>query len=104
MDDPTDRLANWCTDLVSLRRLEPGMTRLLRDTRPGAWVSVRSLYEAAGVAGPDGESPAASWLPGPNGEPGYAVVVFSDPGEWWSMTADYNAARLLGQLTPAAAG
>ena len=104
MDDVTDRLSNWCTDLVSLRRLEQGMTRLLRDTPPGVWVPVKTLYEAAAASGPGDDSPAASWLSGPGGEPGYAVVVFSDPGEWWSMTADYNAARLLGQTAPAAAG
>lgn len=103
MDEPADTLSNWCADLVSLRSLEPGMVRLLRDTAPGAWVPVRDLYATAGADGPAGALPAASWLPGP-GAPGVAVVVFSDPDEGWSMTADYNAGRLLGQVAPAAAG
>jgi hypothetical protein len=104
MEDPTDTLSNWCADLVSLRRLEPGMVRLLSDTAPGVWVPVRDLYATAGVDGPTGDLPAASWLPGPGGDAGVAVIVFSDPDEGWSMTADYNAARLLGHAAPAAAG
>lgn len=104
MDDPADRLSNWCADLVSLTKLEAGMVRLLRDTPAGTWVSVRRLYQTAGASGPDHDALAASWLPSPNAESGYAVVVFSDPGWLWSTTADYNAARLLGPGITAAAG
>jgi len=96
MDDEADTLSNLCADLVSLRRLEPGLTYLFRDTRPGSWTPVRELYHRAGQ--PEaGVKPqlAAAWLPSPGG-PDYAVVLFFDDETKWSLTADYNVARLLG--------
>lgn len=97
MDDELDTLGNLCADLVSLRRLEPGLVHLFRDVPAGRWVAVRDLYERVGR--PDvGIKPllAVAWLPSP-GDPDYAVVLFFDDETKWSLTADYNAARLLGQ-------
>lgn len=101
MNDKTDLMSNICTDLVSLRRLEPGVIHLLRDRKPGAWTHVRDLYERA-----EEESTSmttdllAAWLPSPN-DPDYAVIVFFDDETKWSLTAEYNAKRLLGQQAPA---
>lgn len=95
MDDETDTLSNLCTDLVSLRRLEPGLAYLFRDKTPGTWTLVRDLYERAGQPD-DSIKPqlAAAWLPSP-GDPDYAVVVFFDDETKWALTADYNVARLM---------
>ena len=96
MDDETDRLNNLCADLVSLRRLEPGLIRLFRDGPPGEWVPVGELYHAAGAA--DGSIKSelvAAWLPAPFGNSDYAVVLFYDDGTQWSLTASYHVARLL---------
>ena len=107
MDDEPDVLSNLCTDLVTLRRLEPALVYLFRQKTPGSWVSLRELYEKAGQ--PDRgikAQLAAAWLPSPV-EPDYAVVLFNDDATKWSLTADYNITRLLGQQLPsqiAAAG
>lgn len=95
MDDEADILNNLCADLVSLRRLEPGLVYLFRVKTPGTWTPVRELYDRAGQ--PDGSIKAqlaAAWLPSPGG-PDYAVVVFFDDETKWSLTADYNLARLM---------
>lgn len=97
MDDEADIPSNVCTDLVSLRKLEPALIHLFRDTTPGVWVPVRELYARAGHSGEAIKTGlAAAWLPSP-GDPDYAVVVFFDNETKWSLTADYHAARLLGQ-------
>jgi hypothetical protein len=96
MDDETDRLSNLCTDLVSLRRLEPGVVHLFQHHRAGEWVPVRDLYRAGGDAdGPVAPGLVAAWLPAPTDAPDYAVVVFFDAETQWSSTAYYNRARLL---------
>jgi hypothetical protein len=97
MEDEADVLSNLCVDLVSLRRLEPGLDHLFRRQAPGRWVAVSELYEKAGQ--PDQAIKpqlAAAWLPSP-GDPDYAVILFFDDTTKWSLTADYNVARLLGQ-------
>ena len=99
MEDEADTLSNLCTDLVSLRRLEPGLNHLFRNTPPGTWTPIRDLYEQAGQ--PDGAIKAelaATWLPAPGSDPGYAVVVFFDNETKWFLTADYNLARLMNQF------
>jgi hypothetical protein len=96
MDDEADILSNVCVDLVSLCRLEPGLKFLFAQTVPGSWTSVRDLYDRAGQPQPNVESKlAVTWLPSPGG-PDYAVVLFFDDETKWSLTADYNVARLLG--------
>ncbi|MEO8702051.1 MAG: hypothetical protein ABI867_18555 [Kofleriaceae bacterium] len=35
-----------------------------------------------------------TWLAAPNGEPGYARVVFYESSTMWSLTAIYNVRRL----------
>ena len=105
MEDETDLLSNLCADLVSLKRLEPGLVHLFRNRRAGEWVSVAELYRAAGA--PDGAIKpelAVAWLTSPTALPGYAVVCFCDDEIQWSTTAYYNVARLLrseaASLTP----
>ena len=95
MEDETDRLSNLCTDLVSLARLEPALVHLFRHTRAGEWISVAELYRTAG-APEEGIKPelAATWLPSPSDQPGYAVVLFCDEQLQWSMTAYHNVDRL----------
>jgi hypothetical protein len=105
MDDETDRLSNLCTDLVSLRRLEPALDYLFKSRPAGSWTPVYELYHRAGGAGePIKAELNAAWLPAPGADPGYAVVVFFDDDTKWSLTAEYNAARLHGQAGMAAAG
>lgn len=95
--DEWDDSSNLCGDLVSLRRLEPGMIYLLRDTPPGIWLKVRELYRRAGEETASIKEPlSVAWLPSP-GDPDYAVVLFHDDESKWSLTADYNISRLLGQ-------
>ncbi|MCU0706065.1 MAG: hypothetical protein MUF18_19050 [Fimbriiglobus sp.] len=92
-DDPLDHLSNLCADLVSLRRLEPGLVHLFRERPPGTWVPVADLYALAG-ADPN-EIPAglsAAWLPAGSGS---GVVSFFDDEQMWSMSAVYNVHRLL---------
>jgi hypothetical protein len=94
--DETDLLSNLCADLVSLRRLEPGLGMLFREPK-GSWVPVRELYSHAGQ--PDEsikENLVAAWLPSPT-DPNYSILVFLDDESKWSMTADYNSTRLLGR-------
>lgn len=96
MEDETDSLNNLCADLVSLKRLEPGLVHLFRDRRAGEWVPVAELYLAAGA--PDESIKpelAATWLPSPSAQPGRAIVYFCDDEIQWSLTAYYDAARLL---------
>jgi hypothetical protein len=97
MDDEADTLGNLCMDLVSLRRSEPALVHLFRDTLPGAWVPVRELYERAGLAAePIKAQLVAAWLPSPC-DPDYAVIVFFDDETKWSLTAECHAARLIRQ-------
>lgn len=97
MEDEPDVLSNLCADLVSLRKLEPGLVYLFHQKAPGSWVSVRELYSQAGEADQViKDQLAAAWLPSPH-DPNYAVVLFYDDATKWSLTADYNIARLLGQ-------
>jgi hypothetical protein len=104
MDDETDRLSNLCTDLVSLRRYEPALVYLLRDRPAGSWVPVRELYAHAGqIAAPVKPQLVAAWLPSPGDDSGYAVILFLDDDTKWSLTADYNVARLLNQQEPSPA-
>jgi len=91
-DDPLDHLSNLCADLVSLKRLEPGLVHLFRERPTGMWVPVADLYAAAGADTSD--IPAglsAAWLPAGSG---YGVVSFFDDDQKWSMSAVYNADRL----------
>lgn len=97
MEDETDSLSNWCADLVSLRRFEPGLLHLFRERSPGEWVQVSDLYARAGE--PPAPVPGglvAAWLPSPT-DAGYAIVVFWDEETRWSLTAEYDVARLLNQ-------
>lgn len=103
MEDETDCLNNLCTDLVSLRKLEPGIEQLLQN-RPGEWVAVADLYRVAGVSPLRIKSElSATWLPSPSGAPGSVVVLFCDEELQWSLTAYYNSKRLfesqISQLT-----
>jgi hypothetical protein len=92
--DEEDILSNFCTDLVSLARLEAGVVHLFGAKRAGEWVSVADLYRAASQTA-DAIKPelSATWLPVPR-DPDHAIVLFFDPELWWSMQAVYNAARL----------
>jgi hypothetical protein len=96
MDDDTDRLSNLCADLVSLRKLEPGVVHLFQRYRAGEWVAVRDLYRAGGDTDePISSGLVAAWLTAPTADPDYAVVVFFDSETQWSSTAYYNRTRLL---------
>jgi len=94
MDDETDVMNNLCADLVCLRRFEPALVYLFRERLPGAWVPVRELYERIVPMEASFDQLAATWLPSPTGDPDYSVVLFFDDATKWSMTADYNVARL----------
>ena len=94
-DDETDRLNNLCTDLVTLRRLEPALAHLFHEKSAGEWVTVAELYRAAGAAdGAIKPELAAAWLPPPSGDPTAAVLTFCDEELQWGMTAYYNIGRL----------
>jgi hypothetical protein len=94
MGDEADRLSNLCADLVSLRRLEPGLACLFQRGR-GDWVRVRELY--LGTEAPTeeiGPGLFAAWLRCPSGDPDYAVICFFDVDSGWSGQARYNVGRL----------
>jgi hypothetical protein len=100
-----DILCNQCADLVELAKFEPALIHLFQNRLAGEWVPVAELYRIAG-ASPDSIRPetAATWLSSPTNQPGYVVILFCDDELQWSMTAYYNADRLLQAATPAAAG
>lgn len=102
--DEEDTLSNLCADLVSMTRFEPALLHLFQSKRPGEWVPVAELYRRAGANDTIRPTLAAAWLTSPTVQPGYAVVFFCDDELQWSMTAYYNAERLLGTVTPAAVG
>ena len=91
----TDRLNNLCSDLVSLRRFEPGLAYLFQHMCAGEWVSVADLYRIVRVPS-EGIKPelAVAWLPSPSIQEGYVVVLFCDDELQWSLTAYYNTERL----------
>lgn len=102
--DPEEILCTQCGDLVSLTRLEPALLHLLQNRSAGEWVPVAELYRIAGENGADIRAEvAAAWLPSPTNQPGYVIIFFCDDELQWSMTAYYNAARLLESITPPAA-
>ena len=97
MECDSDFMSNVCTDLVALRRMEPALSHLLRDHHAGVWVPVADLYAQTEVPFPAIECELqAAWLPAPN-DLNYAVIVFFDDESKWSMTAEYDAMRLLGR-------
>jgi hypothetical protein len=107
MEDEEDRLSNFCANLVSLTRLEPGLVHLFRTKQPGEWVSVTELYRVAGASEEGIKSElAATWLTSPSNQPGYAVIFFCDDELQWNLTVYYNVAWLFrndnSPLTPAA--
>ena len=96
----TDHLSNLSADLLSLRRLEPGLVHLF-DRPSGEWVPVAELFALAGADA--SEVPAdlsAAWLSA--GGSGYAVVSFYADECKWSTSAVYNVARLMKARQPAA--
>lgn len=96
MDSEPDRLSNLCTDLVSLRRLEPSLLCLFQCKQAGEWTPVGELYDSAGGSPESIKSElVAAWLPDPSGDRGYAVIVFYDDETKWSFAAHYNKDRLL---------
>jgi hypothetical protein len=95
MRDDEIGLVNACTDLATLRPTEAFALHLLEDKRPGEWVRVRDFCLQIGVPPGDlGPAIFATWLPDPLANEAYAVVVFYDDESKWSMTAQYNRARL----------
>lgn len=91
MSDELDVLQELCADIVSEKRYEPALLRLFGE-KPGAWMTTKSLCEAARQPVP-GAKATVTWLPAP-GEPDYAVILFFDPDSLWSTTALYNTSRL----------
>src|SRR5438874_10922 len=97
MSDEEITLFNTCTDLVSLRKTEAFPLHLLKTKRPGEWIGAREFCLQIGVdAGDLKPEVFATWLPDPLGHNGYAVILFYEDESKWSMTAQYNRARLLG--------
>ena len=92
-----DRFSNYCVDVVTLQRFEPGLIHLFRQ-QAGEWASVVELYQRAGA--PNAAVPPklkVTWLPSPSGQSDYAVILFCDEELQWSSTAYYNTERLLGE-------
>jgi hypothetical protein len=78
---------------------------ILVQVPAGSWTPVYELCNRAGGAGePIKAELNAAWLPAPGAAPGYTVVVFFDDDTKWSLTAEYNVARLPGQAGMAEAG
>lgn len=99
-----DVLSNQCADVVERRAFEPALMHLLRNRGAGEWVPVAELYRIAGESCADLKPEvAAAWLPSPTNQPGYVVIFFCDDELMWSLTAYYNAARLLESATATAA-
>jgi hypothetical protein len=101
MQDEEITLFNACTDLVTLKKYEAFLLRLLNDKGVGEWIGVRELCWQIGVA--DDELTAvlfATWLPDPKAQDGYVVIMFYDDESKWSMAAHYNRARLVGGALP----
>lgn len=103
--DEAARLSNLCADLISLRRLEPALlylaARAFRRKRAGEWVSVAELYRCAGSSDESIKPElVAAWLPAPFSDTDYVVVLFYDAETQWSLTADYNMTRLVGDTAP----
>lgn len=100
MQDDDITLNNACADLVSLKKWEIFPLRLLSNKRAGEWIGVRDFCQQIGVGA--GELPTglfAAWLPDPNAQDAYVVIVFYDDESLWSMAAHYNRARLVGGAT-----
>ncbi len=101
MEDEEIALNNACADLVSLKKCEVFVLRLLTSQRPGDWIGVMDLCQQVGV-GVEGLTAElyATWLPDPKSHAGYVVILFYDDESKWSMTARYNRARLVGGSSP----
>jgi hypothetical protein len=113
MEDEEIALLNGCTDLVSLRKCEAFSLRLLQGKRPGELVRIRELCLQAGVAAGELKPELfAAWLADPTAVEAYAVILFYDDESKWSMAAQYNRRRLIGDeptrptraASPAASG
>jgi lipocalin len=79
-----------------MKKTEAFPFRLLEAHQPGEWIGVRKFCLEVGVAA--GEVNAelfATWLPDPNGQGAYVIILFYDDESKWSMAAQYNRARLL---------
>jgi hypothetical protein len=96
MVEDSIRLNNFCVDLVSEKRTEPFVIRLLTNTQAGEWVRVDEVCAAIGLAveGVDTEL-FATRLADPVGDEGYSLIVFYDNASLWTMAARYNRQRLL---------
>jgi hypothetical protein len=100
MDDESDRSLDRCHDVVTERRWEPSLRHLF-GRKPGTWSSVDELLRASGEpTGSVGPDVLATWLPDPDGDPAYAVILFYDRETYSSLAAHYNAGRLLGSSSP----
>jgi hypothetical protein len=101
MEEDEITLFNSCTDLVSLKKCEAFPLRLLDGKRPGEWIRVREFCLQVGVAaGEFNPELFAAWLADPMGSTAYVVILFYDDESKWSMTAQYNRRRLLGDAAP----
>src|SRR5437879_6345449 len=97
MQDDEIILFNTCTNLVTLRKTESFPLHLLQSKGPGEWIGVRDFCLQVGV-GPGEARPGlfVTWLPDPQAQEGYVVIIFYDDESKWSMAAHYNRARLFG--------
>lgn len=81
--------------MLTYARFDGAMAALFRDHRAGEWVGVDTLYRAIEPPPmPIAEDLRVVWLAAPDGNPGYALVVFYESSTLWSRTAIYNAGRL----------
>ena len=101
MEEDEITLLNGCTDLVSLKKCEAFPLRLLDGKRPGEWIQVREFCLQVGVAAGEFKPELfATWLADPMGDTAYVVILFYDDESNWSMAAQYNCRRLLGDAAP----
>src|SRR5262245_55442230 len=98
MEEEEVELLNLCTDLVALKKFEAFPAHLLGSKRPGEWVGVRELCLRVGLpVGALKTDLFTTWLPEPGGQEASVVLLFYDAESKWSMAADYNRQRLMGE-------
>jgi len=100
INDEADSQLSLCADLLSLKSTEGFPYRFLTHHQTGEWVAVKPLCEAIGI-NHAGMTDAlvvvlvVVWLPNPDGDQSFVVIVFLDSATMESMAAYFNVAWLL---------
>lgn len=94
-DDAAVEAEIFFSKILSTTVYEPVLVTLFTTHPRGEWVSAGELFNEHDLNLVETELKSLCWLDDPEGNAGYAVVIFHDSASSFMQTATYNVARLM---------